>query len=103
MKRHVLWSRDALDDLKQIAEYIAEQNPVAGLRIGALIRSTGDSLGEIPAGRRGRVTGTYEKVVHGIPYIIAYALEPLPEGGQAVVILRAIHGAREWPADEWPK
>jgi plasmid stabilization system protein ParE len=103
MKRHVLWSQGAIDDLKQIADYIAEQNPVAGLRIGALIRSAGDSLGELPTGRLGRVTGTYEKVVHGIPYIIAYMLEPRPEGGKAVVILRIIHGARDWQADEWPE
>jgi plasmid stabilization system protein ParE len=103
MKRQVLWSRGALDDLKQIADYIAEQNPLAGLRIGAMIRSAGDSLGEIPTGRRGRVAGTYEKVVQGIPYIIAYRLEPLPEDGEAVVILRAIHGARDWPADAWPE
>jgi plasmid stabilization system protein ParE len=103
MKRPVLWSRGALDDLKQIADYIAEQNPVAGLRIGALIRSAGDNLGEMPGGRHGRVTGTYEKVIQGVPYIIAYMLEPLPEGGEAVVILRAIHGARHWPADAWPE
>jgi plasmid stabilization system protein ParE len=103
MKRQVLWSRDAFEDIKQIADYIAEQNPVAGLRIGAMIRSAGDRLGEMPTGRRGRVTGTYEKVVHGFPYIIAYMLEPLPKGGEAVVILRAIHGARNWPADAWPE
>jgi plasmid stabilization system protein ParE len=53
-------------------------------------------------GRPGRVGGTYEKPVTRLPYIIAYAID-LVAGRETVVILRVIHGARDWQLDEWPK
>jgi plasmid stabilization system protein ParE len=53
-------------------------------------------------GRKGRVGGTYEKPVPRLPYIMAYALSTLADGSEAVVILRVIHGVRNWPEDEWP-
>jgi toxin ParE1/3/4 len=53
-------------------------------------------------GRQGRVTGTYEKVVPGLPYIIAYRLVALPEGSEKLVILRVIRGARKWLPEQWP-
>jgi toxin ParE1/3/4 len=102
MTREVLWSRDALDDVKQIADYIAADNPDAARRVSAAIRMTGHDLGIMPLGRPGRVAGTYEKVMRGLPYIIAYAIQSLPRGDQAIVILRVIHGARDWPPEKWP-
>lgn len=63
----------------------------------------GDALGDKATGRRGRVTGTYEKVVTGRPYIIAYAIEAMQAGGERVVILHVIHAARDWPKGQWPK
>ena len=53
-------------------------------------------------GRPGRVAGTYEKVVPGLPYILAYAIQPLPDSAELIVILRTIHGARDWPKGKWP-
>jgi plasmid stabilization system protein ParE len=35
MTREVLWSRDALDDVKQIADSIATDNPDAARRVSA--------------------------------------------------------------------
>lgn len=52
-------------------------------------------------GRPGRVTGTYEKPLSRIPYLIAYELRRI-SGREHVVILRVIHAARDWPAEEWP-
>jgi plasmid stabilization system protein ParE len=49
------------------------------------------------------VAGTYEKPVKELPYIIAYALQPMPDGGERIIIVRVIHGARDWPEGEWPK
>lgn len=98
----VTWSRKALDDIKNAAEYVAATNPDAGRRIASAIRAAGDKLGHIPTGRPGRVSGTYEKVVPGLPYILAYIVEPAPGGSEAITILRAIHGARNWPRGEWP-
>ncbi len=103
MRRAVFWSADALDDLDRIIGYIAADNPAAAAKVLIAIRKAGDDLGELATGRPGRVPGTYEKVLPRLRYILAYALEALPEGGERVIILRAIHGARKWATDEWPE
>jgi len=102
VKRRVVWSREALNALKQAIQPIARDNPQAARRVAAVLRAAGTALGERSIGRRGRVTGTYEKSVTGIPYILAYALGPLPTGDEAVFILHIIHTARDWPEDGWP-
>jgi toxin ParE1/3/4 len=101
--RKVIWSRDALDELIGIARYIAADNPRAARNVAQKIRDTGNLLGEAPTGRPGRVLGTYEKVIRGLPYIIAYSLGPTASGEETVMILRVIHGARNWPDNEWPE
>ena len=53
-----------------------------------------------PTGRRGRFTGTYEKIVTGLPYILAYNID---NQAGAIRILHLIHGARDWPDGDWPK
>ncbi|MBB6252792.1 type II toxin-antitoxin system RelE/ParE family toxin [Nitrospirillum iridis] len=102
MKRPVVWSRDALDELIGIVRYIAQNNPQAARRVAAAIRTTGNALGQRALGRKGRVTGTYEKVVTDLPYIIAYKFVADPAGGEALVILRIVHTARDWAAETWP-
>jgi plasmid stabilization system protein ParE len=101
--REVVWSDDALDDTDALAAYVAADNPAAALSVLDRIDRTVRNLSHAPTGRRGRVKGTYEKPVRGLPYIIAYALQPRPEGGERLVILRVIHGARDWRAGEWPE
>jgi toxin ParE1/3/4 len=101
--RPVVWSDAALDDYDKAIAYITERNPVAADRVADRIEETGEALGHMPTGRPGRVTGTYEKIVRGLPHIIAYAIRSLPQGGEAVVILRVIHGARNWPEEQWPE
>ena len=102
MKRPVFWSRDALDELKRAAARIAKDNPQAARKVAAAIRSAGNKLGERATGRKGRMAGTYEKSVTGVPYIIAYALHPVRGSDEAVVILHVIHTARNWTPDAWP-
>lgn len=101
MTRPVLWSRDALDDLKAQIAYIAAENPAAAQRVADRIRTTCGALGEMATGRPGRVSGTYEKSVTRLPYIVAYALTQ-KGGREAVSILRVIHTARDWLDEEWP-
>jgi toxin ParE1/3/4 len=98
----VVWSADALDDLDAAIAYIAADNPAAALKVLDRVGKSAESLGQIATGRRGRVAGTYEKSVRGLPYIIAYAIQSLPSGRERVVILRVIHGARNWLPGEWP-
>jgi plasmid stabilization system protein ParE len=47
------------------------------------------------------VTGTYEKAVTGLPYILAYVITKTG-GEEAVAIVRVIHTARDWSAETWP-
>jgi plasmid stabilization system protein ParE len=101
--RDVVWSNDALDDLDSTIAYIAGDNPVAAGRVLDRLEAAAEAIGRVPSGRRGRVAGTYEKSVRGLPYIIAYAIQPRPNGRERIVILRVIHGARNWRAGEWPK
>jgi toxin ParE1/3/4 len=101
VKRAVQWSRDALEDIKGQIAYIAADNPVAARRIAERIAATGAALGEMTTGRPGRVSGTYEKRVTRLPYIIAYAVTNRT-GRETVSILRVIHTARDWPDEEWP-
>ena len=100
MRRLVSWSREALDDIKKQVAFIAQDNPAAARRVADRIRDAGKALGEMATGRPGRVTGSYEKFVTRLPYIIAYQLRPIA-GRESVVILRVIHAARDWPTKEW--
>ncbi|TPK58027.1 type II toxin-antitoxin system RelE/ParE family toxin [Mesorhizobium sp. B2-4-15] len=102
MTRPVQWSREALDDLKQQLAYIAADNPVAARRVADLIRGAGAALGKMPTGRPGRVSGSYEKVVTGLPYIIAYSLT-VQAGREFISIVRVIHTSRDWQPEEWPE
>jgi toxin ParE1/3/4 len=101
VKRTVVWSRAALDDLKAQIGFIARDNPAAARSIAARIRKTGEQLAEYATGHPGRVSGTYEKSVHGLPFILAYSVE---RGGpkDTMVILHVIHTSRNWPDEEWP-
>jgi toxin ParE1/3/4 len=101
--RDVVWSDNALDDMDALAAYVAADKPTAALNVLDRIEETVANLSHVPTGRRGRVAGTYEKPVRGLPYIIAYALQGRPKGGERIVVLRVIHGARDWPEGEWPE
>lgn len=46
-------------------------------------------------GRPGRVTGTWEKSVAGLPYVLAYTVTA-EESEETLVVLRVIHTARDW-------
>ena len=99
MRRPVFWSREALDDIKEQAAHIAKDNPAAARRVADRIRDTGKALGDMAIGRPGRVTGTYEKSLARLPYIIAYELRPIA-GRESVVIVRVIHTSQNWPDEE---
>lgn len=102
MSRTVHWTRAALDDLKAQIEYIAADNVDAAEKVAARLSATAAALGEMATGRPGRVSGTYEKSVSRLPYIVAYEFGT--EGGKEVVwILRVIHTARDWPPENWPE
>ncbi|OYX64374.1 MAG: plasmid stabilization protein [Novosphingobium sp. 32-60-15] len=92
--RRVQWSDSAIDDIEDQVVYIALDNPVAARQVSKRLRETGNALGTFATGHPGRVSGTYEKSVTRLPYIIVYALT---DNDTAVTILQVIHTARNWP------
>ena len=100
--RRVVWSQDALEEFGRIAEYIAQDSPQTALSVANRVDETIAGLAGMPTGRKGRVSGAYEKPVAGLPYIIAYALGEEARGHETITILRVIHGPRDWPEESWP-
>jgi toxin ParE1/3/4 len=101
VSRRIRWSRRALDDLKAQIAFIAADNPKAARLIAQKIRSSGDMLAKKLTGRPGRVTGTWEKSVAGLPYVLAYTVTA-EESEETLVVLRVVHTARDWKMETWP-
>lgn len=98
--RRVVWSDEGRDDYLNILRHIANEDPDAAERVVRAIERTGNSLADFATGHPGRVSGTYEKSVNRLSYVIAYALN---DDESEVTILHVIHTARNWPAEEWPR
>ena len=89
------WSRFAIDDRLEIFAFLEADNPRAAVRIDEAIRNQTRRLIQFPqSGRPGRVTGTRELVVQGLPYVVAYRTFE-----DRVLILRVLHGSQHWPDD----
>ena len=88
------WTRRAERDLDEIASYIGQDSPAAAARVVLeLIERVEASLPERPAiGRPGRVLGTRELVIGGLPYIVPYRVRE-----KDIEILRVLHTSRRWP------
>jgi plasmid stabilization system protein ParE len=95
--RSVFWSGDSLADLDSAVRYIAKDSPRSATLVVDRIKETIDLLAEFPSGRLGRVKGTYEKPVHRTLYTVAYSMSD-----RRLMVLRIIHGSRDWPESEWP-
>ncbi|MBK8177036.1 MAG: type II toxin-antitoxin system RelE/ParE family toxin [Rhodospirillales bacterium] len=100
--RRVVWSDSGLEEFSSVVDYIARDNPIAAVGVADRLEAAVLALAELPVGRKGRVAGTYEKLVSGLPYIIAYALGDEPPEDGTLTVLRIIHGARDWPEGSWP-
>lgn len=89
----VLWTFNARRDLDDIWEYIAADNIDAADALVEKLRRASMLLSRSPrAGRPGREPGTRELVVAGTKYILIYEI-----AGGSLHVLRALHGARQWP------
>lgn len=97
--RHVLWSDTAKYDYLEILRYLAVDDPDAAERVLTTIEATGEALGAFATGHPGRVSGTYEKSISRLPYVIAYALSG---DDKTVEILRVVHTSRDWKPESWP-
>jgi len=89
----VRWSRQALINLRQVREYIAQDSPAMAAGVVSRLRAAALGLEQFPhRGRIGSLTGTRELVVARTPYLLVYRID-----GDEVVILRVRHGAQHWP------
>ena len=84
------FSREAIEDLAAIQDYIGNQNPAAASRVAVQLLAACDRLEYLPERvRPGLVAGTRE--ITGIwPYVIVYRIRL-----GAVEIIRVWHGAQD--------
>lgn len=88
----LVWRADAVEDLRQIIEFIAERNVTAAERLQDDIERTAERLRSHPLlYRPGRVTGTREAVVTP-NYILIYRVGP-----DTIDILAVVHARRSYP------
>ena len=90
----IVWSPEATEDLADLRDHIARDNPSAGHQIAALIFAIVErDLSENPElGHPGRVPDTRELVVPRTPVIVPYRVQ-----NDALHILGVHHHARRWP------
>ena len=87
------WTHFALEDLRHLHEYIAEDNPPAAGRMVARIQEAAEHLKRHPQmGRPGRSQGTRELVIAGTPYIVVYILDDIE-----IQIVAVFHSAVRCP------
>jgi addiction module RelE/StbE family toxin len=88
------WTRLAARDLEGIAAYIGQDSPTAAARVVLELIDQAETLFSRHAaiGRPGRVVGTRELVIRGLPYVIPYRVRD-----NYVEILRVLHTSRRWP------
>lgn len=94
MDCQVQWEDEALDDLRQLVEYIAEDDPAAARRLGMTVVDKVQTLASQPhLGRRYSSLKEEEiRVLPVPPYRIFYRVEI-----QRVIVLAVWHGARDEP------
>ena len=88
------FTAEAREHIAAIFSYIRDRNPTAATQVAARIRLAAERLAEFPRmGHAGRVAGTYEWVVRGLPYIIVYQTNA--DDPHEVLILGVFHGAQD--------
>lgn len=89
----IVWTEPAARALESIQDYIARDNRRAAWEVANRVRHAVNQLEEhSKIVRPGRVRGTLELVIPGLPYIVPYRIK----GGE-VQILSVFHAARKWP------
>jgi plasmid stabilization system protein ParE len=88
------YTAQAREHIGAIYGYIRDRNPVAATQVAARVRQAAERLAEFPRmGHAGRVAGTYEWVVRGLPYIIVY--QHGAADSDEVIILGIFHAAQD--------
>ena len=84
----------ARDDLRAIKDWIAADNPRAAIGVASRIRQTALLFAQFPRmGRKGRLEGTREFGVTGLPYTIVY----VEAADGDIDVLTIVHQSRQFP------
>ena len=89
------WTPEAVSDLHDIYQYIAERNPSAAKQTLERIHEILEiRLTQAPnLGREGRVIGTREFIIPGTPFVVPYRVK-----SGTIEILRVYHSRRRFPS-----
>jgi plasmid stabilization system protein ParE len=88
------FTAEAREHIAGIYSYISDRSPAAATQVIARIRLAAERLTEFPRmGRAGRVAGTHEWVVRGLPYIIVYEIGTTDP--EELLILGVFHAAQD--------
>ncbi len=91
---NVNFTPQALSDLQTIKSYIVEFNPSAAERVISRIRQTITMFETFPLlGREGRIDGTREFAIPGLPYMIVYRIASETD----LDVLTVFHQRRRYP------
>lgn len=92
----IIWTRSALDDLRELVRYIASDDPVAAERFGNSIVQRVEAITNFP--RVGRVVPEIgDELIRELiiaPYRIVYELD---DAAEQIAVIRVWHGARGTP------
>lgn len=88
----VLWTLSAEQDRADIVDFIAQDNPLAAIRMDETFSAAVGRLAEYPLlGRAGQIPGTRELIPHE-SYRLVYEVR-----ADTIWILTLVHTARQWP------
>ena len=91
------WTRLALQDMRHLHDYIAEDNPSAPDQMVLRINDAVQHLKQHPQmGKVGRCEGTRELILAKTPFIVVYVLKD-----NEIQIVAVIHVSMRWP-DSFP-
>jgi addiction module RelE/StbE family toxin len=91
---NVNFTPQARDDLFSIRDWIAEDDARVADQVIARIVQTAMMFGQFPMlGRVGRIAGTREFSVVGLPYMIVYRIESETE----IDVVTVVHTRRKYP------
>ena len=88
----VLWTLSAEQDRADIVDFIAQDNPLAAIRMDETFSAAVGRVAEHPPlGRAGQIPGTRELIPHE-SYRLVYEVR-----ADTIWILTLVHTARLWP------
>jgi toxin ParE1/3/4 len=93
----VLWTKDALSDLEDLLNFIAQSSPKGAASVADGIAATVAQIAQLPnAGRRDLETGCRERIVGRFPILIVYLVH-----ADSAEIVAVFHTSRD-PASKRP-